>query len=160
MQNFPFQHCFTKENPENPAPDTTARQETPAPEQRGKRVLIMDDEPSILELTGRMLGSHGYDVETARDGNTAVKQYRAAMEAGRRFDAVILDLTVPEGMGGFDAFKAIHEFDPGVQAILSSGYSHEPAVLNYKNYGIAGVAPKPYRVKDLVEAVEGVLAGK
>jgi CheY-like chemotaxis protein len=117
----------------------------------------MDDEPPILELTARLLKSRGYEVETALDGGMAVKQYREALDAGRRFDAVILDLTVPEKMGGFDAFEAIKEFDPTVRAIVSSGYSHEPVVLNYKDYGIAGVAPKPYRVSELLQAVESVL---
>ena len=117
----------------------------------------MDDESSILELTERMLKSHGYEVEITNNGNAAVTQYRAAMEAGRRFDVVILDLTVPEGMGGFEAFKAMQAFDPGIRAIVSSGYSHEPVVVNYKKYGLAGIAPKPYRVKDLVGAVENAL---
>ncbi|MCE0496423.1 MAG: response regulator [Methylacidiphilales bacterium] len=117
----------------------------------------MDDEPPILELTMRLLKSRGYEVETALDGSLAVTQYRLAMDAGRRFDLVILDLTVPEKMGGYDAFEAIKALDPAVKAIVSSGYSHEPIILNYKSYGIAGVAPKPYRVSELLGAVEGVL---
>ena len=130
------------------------------PARAGKRILVMDDEASILELMGRMLGSQRYDVETAANGADAVAQYRAAMEAGRRFDVVILDLTMAEGMNGLDTFKAMQAVDPAVKAILSSGYSHEPVVLNYKKYGIAGVAPKPYRVKDLLAAVAGVLTGQ
>jgi DNA-binding NtrC family response regulator len=117
----------------------------------------MDDESSILELTSRMLTSKGYDVETSTNGSAAVKLYRAAKDAGWPFDAVLLDLTVPDGMGGFEAFNAMKEYDPGVKAILSSGYSHEPVVVNYKKYGIAGLAPKPYRVTELMDAVEGVL---
>jgi DNA-binding NtrC family response regulator len=120
----------------------------------------MDDEASILELTGRMLRTQGYEVVTTVDGAAAVAEYRVAMEAGRQFDAVILDLTVPSGMGGFDAFKAIQAFDPGVKAIVSSGYSHEPVVLNYRKYGIAGIAPKPYKVKELMAAVAGVVGGE
>jgi DNA-binding NtrC family response regulator len=127
--------------------------------QKGKRVLVMDDESSILEMTGRMLGSQGYEVETAIDGDTAVAQYRAAMDAENPFDLVIMDLTVPSGMNGFDAFKAIQAFDPGVKVILSTGYAHEPVVVNFKEYGIAGVAPKPYRVMDLLGTVAGVLNG-
>jgi DNA-binding NarL/FixJ family response regulator len=80
------------------------------------------------------------------------------MEAGRPFDVVILDLTVPSGMGGYDAFKAMRAFDPGVKAIVSTGYSHEPVVLNYKAHGITGVAPKPYKVRELLNAVEAALA--
>jgi DNA-binding NtrC family response regulator len=145
---------------ENNEPTTTSaslREETATP--RRKRILVMDDETSILELTSRMLGHQGYEVETALNGNAAVTLYRAATESGRPFDAVILDLTVPEGMGGFDTFKAIREFDPQVRAILSSGYSHDPVVMNYKKHGLAGLAPKPYRVNELLGAVEGAIRG-
>lgn len=128
------------------------------PDPRRKRILVMDDETSILELTSRMLGSQGYEVEQATNGNTAVTLYQEAMDAGRPFDVVMLDLTVPSGMGGLDAFKAMQELDPGVKVILSTGYSHEPVVLNYRAYGIAGVAPKPYKVKELLGAMESVLA--
>ena len=152
MQDLPSQQPMAQES----VTGSTPNEEKPGPA-RKNRILVMDDETSILELTARMLGSQGYEVETALNGTTAVKLYRAASEAGRAFDVVILDLTVPEGMGGFDAFKAMQAFDPGVKAILSSGYSQEPVVVNYKKYGIAGVAPKPYRVTDLVGAVERVL---
>jgi CheY-like chemotaxis protein len=147
MQDLPPHHGLA---------DATPGQ-TSAPDSRRKRVLIMDDEVSILELTGRMLGSHGYEVELTADGATAVARYREAMEGGHPFDAIILDLTVPSGMGGYETFKTIQAFDPAVKAIVSSGYSHEPVVLNYKKYGLAGVAPKPYKVKELVGAVEEVL---
>jgi DNA-binding NtrC family response regulator len=128
--------------------------------QSHKRILVMDDEASILELTSRMLASKGYEVETTKNGNAAVAQYKASKEAGRPFDAVILDLTVPEGMGGFDAFKAIKAFDPDVKAILSTGYCHDPVVVNYQQYGIAGIAPKPYRVRELLGSVERVVTGE
>jgi DNA-binding NtrC family response regulator len=157
MQELPPQPSIAEESPREPAtlkkPAAPEKASVPA----RRRILVMDDETSILELTARMLGSQGYDVETSLNGTTAVKIYRTARDAGRPFDVVILDLTVPEGMGGYDAFKAMQAFDPGVKAILSSGYSHEPVVMNYKKYGLAGVAPKPYRVHDLVGAVEGVL---
>jgi len=121
------------------------------------RILIMDDETSILELTSRMLALQGYEIETACDGDSTVAQYKAAMDSGNGFDALILDLTVPEGMNGYDTFKAVRELDPGVKAILSTGYSHDPVVINYKSHGIAGVALKPYKVKELFDAVRDVL---
>lgn len=117
----------------------------------------MDDEAPILDLTRRMLCSRGYEVETCTDGDLAIAQYEAAMTSGRPFDAVILDLTVPERMGGYDAFIAIKAIDPDVKAIVSSGYSHEPIVLNYKDYGIAGVAPKPYRVGEFLATVDSIV---
>ena len=175
FQNLPVQDRSTGESPANggraplAAPisgsasgstvEPPPANATPAPQQKLARVLVMDDEAPILELTARLLGIRGYDVETAMDGDRAVLLYRAAMDEGRPFGAVILDLTVPEKMGGYEAFKAIRAFDPGVKAIVSSGYSHEPVVLNYKDYGIAGVAPKPYRVSELLGAVESALLG-
>jgi CheY-like chemotaxis protein len=161
MHNFPFQSFSvgsleTRNSPAGKEPAAAAHEGAAQPPHAGKRILVMDDEASILELTARMLSSQGYDVETATNGNRAVAQYRAAMEAGTPFDALILDLTVPEGMGGFDAFKTIQGFDPGVKGILSSGYSHEPVVLNYKKYGLAGVVPKPYKVRELLDTVAGV----
>jgi CheY-like chemotaxis protein len=131
--------------------------ESPIEEQKPGRLLVMDDEVPILELTARLLRTGGYEVETSTDGDMAVTLYRAAMQEGRRFDAIILDLTVPEKMGGYEAFQAIRALDPSVKAIVSSGYSHEPVVLNYKDYGFAGVAPKPYRLGELLGAVAGVL---
>jgi CheY-like chemotaxis protein len=154
MHDFQIGHSISTENP--PAP---AREPAAVKAKKSERILVMDDEPPILELTVRLLKSRGYEVETAMDGGMAVNQYRLALDAGRRFDLVILDLTVPEKMGGYEAFEAIKALDPTVKAIVSSGYSHEPVVLRYKDYGIAGVAPKPYRVSELLGAVEGVLLG-
>jgi CheY-like chemotaxis protein len=160
IQHLPVHDRSTGESPAKTGREPSANSVTPAPKPKLGRVLVMDDEAPILELTARLLGSRGYEVETAMDGDRAVLLYRTAMDEGRPFAAVILDLTVPEKMGGYEAFKAIRAFDPGVKAIVSSGYSHEPVVLNYKDYGIAGVAPKPYRVSELLGAVEGAWLGK
>lgn len=156
--DFKIRDSLTGEIQHGEPCNVPARRETPATDCKRRRVLVMDDETSILEMARRILGNRGYEVATATDGNTAVKQYRAALDAELPFDVVIMDLTVPEGMGGFDAFKTIQAFDPGVKVILSTGYCHEPVIVNYKEYGIAGVAPKPYRVSDLLGAVEGVLS--
>ena len=157
MQDFPTQDRFARYRPMEAAQDSSMLAEPDAPEPSRGRVLVMDDEAAILELTARLLRIKGYEVETVLDGNAAVTEYRAAMDAGCRFDLLILDLTVPDKMGGYEAFKIIQGFDPGVKAIVSSGYSHEPIVLNFRAYGLAGVAPKPYRVSELLGAVESVL---
>ncbi len=159
MQYFQTQDRFTGESPRDATRDSSATA-SDAPEGRRGRVLVMDDEAAILELTSRLLKSRGYEVETVLDGNMSVAHYRAAMAAGCPFDVLILDLTVPEKMGGYEAFKTIQAFDPRVKAIVSSGYSHEPIVLNFRDYGIAGVAPKPYRVSELLGAVEGVMRSR
>jgi len=155
MQNLPAQYLSPNQAPSpcDSAPDNVI----PIAPRKRARVLVMDDEAPILELTARLLSARGYEVHTALDGDQAVLQYRNALNAGIRFDAVILDLTVPEKMGGYDAFKAMREMDPTVRAVVSSGYSHEPIVLNYKEYGLASIAPKPYRVGELLGAVEQAL---
>ena len=80
-------------------------------------------------------------------------------EAEQAFDAVILDLTVPGGMGGKEAIKKLHEIDPGVKAIVSSGYSNDPIMSDYRQYGFRGVVAKPYEIKELSEVLYKVING-
>jgi CheY-like chemotaxis protein len=157
MQNFQTLNHFNRESVLDPAPDASPENESDAPEPSRGRVLVMDDEMAILELTARVLRIRGYDVETVLDGESAIAEYRAAMDAGCPFDLMILDLTVPDKMGGYEAFKAVRSFDPRVKAIVSSGYSNEPIVTNFRDYGLAGVAPKPYKLIELIGAVEKAL---
>jgi PAS domain S-box-containing protein len=122
------------------------------------RVLIMDDEEIIRDAAGSILQAAGYEVESARDGNEAVKLYRSARDAGNPFAAVILDLTVPGGIGGRDALQMLLQIDPAVKAIVSSGYSHDPIMANYRDYGFLGVIAKPYRIREMSEIVSEVMA--
>jgi CheY-like chemotaxis protein len=120
-------------------------------------ILLMDDEKFVREVAGRMLERLGYRVEFAADGADAIDQYRKAQESGREFDAVILDLTVPGGMGGKDAIQKIREIDPKVKAIVSSGYSENRVMSEYKQYGFCGVLPKPYNVQVMSRALQSVI---
>jgi len=129
------------------APQATPKIETHA------RILVMDDEQSIRDLTRRMLSSAGFQVDTADEGRDAVRQYRDAFEAGQPFDAVLLDLRVPCGMGGYETFEAIRGIDPAVKAIISSGHFENPIMSNFREHGIAAVIPKPYSVSELLAAV-------
>lgn len=122
------------------------------------RVLIMDDEEIIRDTAGRILQASGYEVVTACDGSEAVELYRGAREAGKPFAAVILDLTVPGGIGGRDALQMLLQIDPAVKAIVSSGYSHDPIMANYRDYGYLGVITKPYTVREMSEVVSKVIA--
>ncbi len=122
------------------------------------RVLVMDDEVSILDLTRDALGIFGYQVETARDGSEAVSLYREAQKAGNPFALVIMDLTVPGGLGGKEALRELIRIDPGVCAVVSSGYSHDPVLANFQDYGFSGVVVKPYRVDLLGQVVAEVIA--
>jgi CheY-like chemotaxis protein len=120
-------------------------------------ILIMDDEPEMRATTGDMLVRLGYTVDYAADGSEAVEKYRKAREHGRPFDAVLMDLTVPGGMGGKEAVRRLLEIDPAAKAIVSSGYSEDPVVADYRSYGFRGTVNKPYRLRELSEAVAAVL---
>ncbi|ABL00312.1 PocR ligand-binding domain-containing protein [Pelobacter propionicus] len=143
-----------------PASDaaTAITTEEPATAAAGSgRILVMDDEPLVRMVTGEMLEHMGYDVEFAQNGEEALAMYGAARESGVPFDAVIMDLTVPGGMGGREAIQRIREINPNVRAIVSSGYSDDPVMANHLNYGFAGVVVKPYDLGELGAQLERVL---
>jgi two-component system, cell cycle sensor histidine kinase and response regulator CckA len=123
------------------------------------RVLVMDDEPMLREIAGELLREVGYEREYARDGAEAVRIYRQAMESGRPFDAVILDLTVPGGMGGEEAIKKLLEIDPDARVIVSSGYSEHPIMANFRDYGFRAVISKPYRLDELSKVLHELIMG-
>ncbi len=123
----------------------------------GGKILVMDDEQSIRVTACAMLGVLGYEAESAGDGAVAVEMYGAAMAQGRPFDAVIIDLTVVGGMGGEDTIKALHGIDPRVRAIVSSGYSSDPVMSRYSDFGFSDVLVKPYRIEDIAAVLRRVL---
>jgi len=123
-------------------------------------VLLMDDEPEVRETTGAVLRKLGYEVAFAVDGTDAIEQYRRALDTGRPFGLVIMDLTVPGGMGGKETLKRLREIDPGVKAIVSSGYSNDPIMADFGSHGFNGVVAKPFRIKDLGDEVYRVMNGK
>lgn len=138
------------------------KKEKPAVEARvaGKgRVLIMDDDEVIREFLYGELTDMGYEVELAKDGAVAIEQFTKAKDSGRPFDAVVLDLTVPGGVGGREAIRKLLEIDPGVRAIVSSGYSTSPIMANFRKYGFSGVAVKPYKIEELGETLHNIIAG-
>jgi signal transduction histidine kinase/ActR/RegA family two-component response regulator len=110
----------------------------------GGRVLVMDDEDFIRDITSEILHYLGYDVESCVDGREAVERFRQARESTAPFSAVILDLTIPGGMGGKETACQILEIDPDAVLIVSSGYSNDPVIANYRHYGFSGVIRKPF----------------
>jgi two-component system cell cycle sensor histidine kinase/response regulator CckA len=121
-------------------------------------ILVMDDEEMVRHILEKMLGHLGYQAQCARDGEEAIERFSAARAAGTPFDVVILDLTVPGGLGGKDTMARLAQIDPGVKAIVSSGYSDDPIMADYREYGFSGVIAKPYRISELSRILQGVIA--
>ena len=122
------------------------------------RILVMDDEEIIREVAVEILGHQGYRVVACCDGADALEEYRKARESDDPYVAVILDLTVPGGMGGKETMKKLREIDSKVIGIVSSGYSNDPILAHYREYGFSGVAAKPYNLKELGRVLHELLA--
>jgi len=146
-----------------PASESQQLPETKQPETKGPeieqttRILVMDDEETIRNLVTAMLGRSGYSVETSTGGRQAIKMYKQALEAGNAFDVVIMDLTIPGGIGGKEAIKDILKIHPEARVIVSSGYSNDPVMTNYAEYGFYGIVAKPYTKNELLEVLSWVL---
>jgi CheY-like chemotaxis protein len=123
-----------------------------------ERLLVMDDEEALRKLLYRVLTKLGYEVVTARDGAEAIALCEDAIASGRKFDAVMLDLTVSGGMGGIEAAGRLREFDSTVKLIVSSGYSDSPVMSDFRKYGFDDVVPKPWVIAEVSEVFRRVLA--
>lgn len=122
------------------------------------RILVMDDEQIIRDVTGHILRRLGYEAAFAKDGEEAITAYQQAMAENRPFQAVIMDLTIPGGMGGKEAIKRLREIDPNIKAIVSSGYSNDPVMSNFTEYGFRGCVAKPYNVQELSLTLQKVIS--
>jgi CheY-like chemotaxis protein len=120
----------------------------------------MDDEEVIRDVASMILAEMGCGVETCRDGNEAVELYRRALEQGKRYDAVILDLTIPGGMGCLDAATQIRSLDPGATLIVSSGYSQDAVMADFQSYGFSGSVMKPYSMDTMCNELARVMGTK
>lgn len=122
------------------------------------RVLVMDDDPIMRATARTVLMAFGYEVMLARDGADAVRMFAAARDEGVPFDLVVLDLTVPGGMGGREALQQLRAIDPKVRAIVASGYSEDPVMAHYAEHGFVGVMAKPYTAQQFDDVLQAVLA--
>ncbi len=121
------------------------------------KILVMDDEQAIRDLSLRILKHIGHEVEVAADGNEAVRMYKEALRSDKPFDIVILDLTVPGGLGGKETIKRLQKIDSKVRALVSSGYSNDPVLSYPERYGFIGVISKPYSIEKMKNTLKKCL---
>jgi len=124
------------------------------------KILLMDDEEIIRNNTGEMLSQIGYQVQLVEDGAGAIDLYTRARESGKPFDVVIMDLTIPGGMGGEKTINKLIKIDPEVKAIVSSGYSNAPIMSNYLEYGFCDIVIKPYQIEELHKKLHNIIIKK
>ncbi|MCA1959530.1 MAG: response regulator [Desulfomonile sp.] len=141
------------------APPTEARS-TARPLKGKGRVMVMDDEECIRNLLTNQLEALGYEAVHAAEGRQAVELYKKALHDGVHFDAVIMDLIIPGGLGGKEAVAALRKLDPSVKAIVSSGYSNDPVMANYRSHGFVDVITKPYGIEEVSAVLHRVINGK
>ncbi|MCD6120719.1 MAG: cache domain-containing protein [Spirochaetales bacterium] len=120
-------------------------------------ILVVDDEEMIRDVTKRMLKILGYTCDFASEGREALEKYVSAKESGHPFNAVIMDLTIRGGMGGKEAVAEIIAHDPDAAVIVSSGYSNDPVMANYVEYGFKGRITKPFKMEALKKEIERVI---
>ena len=138
-------------------PDTAQVAHAPIPTGFG-RILLMDDEAFIRDVAVDMLEVMGYECVTCENGQQACVLYQEALAEGSPFAAVIMDLTIPGGMGGVEAMSRIRLIDPAARGIVASGYSGDPVVASYREYGFLAAVPKPFTLQQMAETLAGVLA--
>ena len=129
-----------------------------APPSAVPRILVLEDDPLVRSLIVRNLSSQNYEIAESAEGSETVRLYQESLQEGRAYDLVILDLSIPNGMGGVRAMERLRQLDPEVLAIVSSGYSDDPVMAKPAAYGFAAVLPKPYEPSDMIRLVKAVLA--
>ena len=121
------------------------------------RVLIMDDDQTVRDVVRQMLVMRGYDVEESVDGEESITKYISNMKAGTPFDMVIMDLTIPGGMGGKEAALEVLKIDKNAKIIVSSGYSEDPVMVDYKKHGFVASVGKPFEFAELGRMLNSVM---
>jgi two-component system cell cycle sensor histidine kinase/response regulator CckA len=148
---------FTVFIPALPNATVPARVKESAITVRTGSVLIMDDEELVRTVCRKMIERVGCSAVLTSKGEEAIEAYRQAMENGTRFDVVILDLTIPNGLGGMETIQRLKEIDPDVTAVVSSGYSNDPVMAHYLDYGFKGVIKKPYVISEMHSILQNLV---
>ena len=124
---------------------------------KSAKILVMDDEEIICTIVSEMAETIGFPTETTLNGEEAIKKYQKSLDNKTPFDLIIMDLTIPGGMGGKEAVKHILKINPKAKVIVTSGYSGDPIMANYKDYGFKGIITKPYTIDKLKNTLLKVL---
>jgi CheY-like chemotaxis protein len=124
------------------------------------RVLLMDDETAVQQIAAELLGHVGYKVELASEGSQALQMYTEAFKSGKPFDVVIMDLIIPDGMGGAETIRKLRDFDPGVKAIAVSGDTNDKIMENFKEYSFSAAIAKPFSLEEIVMTIESTIADR
>ncbi len=151
-----FLPAIVSESPEFPA--QLPKSSNPSSSLFSGQILLMDDQNMVRETASQMLESIGFQVTLCPDGPTALELYEKSASTNKAFDLVILDLTIPGGMGGQETAEKILSFDPQAKLIVSSGYSTDPIMAHFEKYGFKGVIEKPYRMEELRKVIKRILS--
>jgi len=123
----------------------------------GAAILLLEDEDMVGMIVSEMLDHIGYETVLVREGEQAVALYDERFQAGTPFSAVIMDLSIANGMGGEEAVTEVLKIDPAAKVIVSSGYSFDPAMLDYRNYGFRAALGKPFTIPDLSRVLKDLV---
>ncbi len=121
------------------------------------KILVMDDEEMVRSIANEMLVRLGHEVVLSSNGVETLEVYQEHMNSGKLFDLVIMDLTIPGGMGGREAVQEILNIDPSAKVIVSSGYANDPIMANFKDYGFCSAIGKPYKLQELSKVISQLL---
>jgi CheY-like chemotaxis protein len=149
--------CFTFFLPAKRSAADTMSAQRHTEKTRGGKILVLEDETSICSFLKRFFDRFGYLGTITTDGNETITAYRTAMENNDPFDCVLLDLTIPGGMGGRIAMNELLKINPSVKGIVCSGYSNDSAMSSYREHGFIGCITKPYHVEELHELLQTVM---
>jgi len=116
-----------------------------------KKILLLDDDQIVIDVCQEMFENLGYTADFVRNGQEALEKFKTALNEGVPFDLVIMDLTIPGGMGAEETIGPLREIDPNVKAVVSSGFFNDPVMTDYKKFGFNGTIEKPYKMNELSE---------
>ena len=120
------------------------------------KILVLEDDDNIIKLLLKFFQKYMHDIKFTKNGNETINEYKTAFDLSEKYDLVILDLNIPYGMGGKDTFLKLKEIDPDIAAVVSSGYSNDAVIADYKNYGFKAYLVKPYTIDEISKIINDI----